>query len=151
LNATFQYNIEDEKLANGRFLGKISFKYIEFGFQTTFRMQKSQSRALIVLVKSAASGCDLDLVHVEDEVSNGIELVDEFDCFTVPPSGLVREPPERLLVHIVDCESDHCGFPRLRPDPIRLSLLLVPLPPECAEGVRLTCAMHLIWPSIPTL
>jgi hypothetical protein len=107
-------------------------------------MYKSQTRAPIVLVKSAASGCDLDLVHVEDEVSNGIELVDKFDCFAVPPSGLVHEPPERLLVRIVDCESDHCGFLRLRLDLIRLSLLLVPLPPECAEEVRLSCAMHLI-------
>jgi hypothetical protein len=130
-------------LANGRFLGKILFKDVEFGFQTTFRMHKSQSRAPIMLVKSAASGCDLDLVHVENEVSNGIELVDEFDCFAVPPSGLVHEPPERLLVHVVDCESDHCGFFRLRLDLIRLSLLLV-LPPERAEGGRLTCAMHLI-------
>jgi hypothetical protein len=98
LNATFQYNIEDEKLANGRFLDKRLLKDIEFGFQTTFRMYKSQSLAPIVLVKSAASGCDLDLVHVEDEISNRIELVDEFDCFAVPPSGLVHEPPESFLV-----------------------------------------------------
>jgi hypothetical protein len=45
LYATFQSNIEDEKLANGRFLGKILFKDVEFGFQTTLRMHKSQSRA----------------------------------------------------------------------------------------------------------
>jgi hypothetical protein len=62
-----------------------------------------------VLVQSSASGCDLDLVHVEDEVSNGIELVDKFDCFAIPPSELVHEPPERLLVHVVDYESDHFG------------------------------------------
>jgi hypothetical protein len=149
LNATFQSNIEDEKLANGRFLGKTLLKDIEFGFQATFRMYKSQSRAPIALVQSAASGCDLDLVHVEDEVSNGTELVDEFDCFAVPPSGLIHEPSELLLVHVVGCESDHCGS--LRHDLIRLSLLLVPLPPERTEGVRLTCAMHLIWSSISTL
>jgi hypothetical protein len=136
-------------LVNGRFLGKILFKDVEFWFSDN--VQNAQKPITPRRLCWYNSPLLVAIFHVEDEVSNGIEFIDEFDCFAVPPSGLAHEPPERLLVHVVDCESDHCGFLRLLPDLIHLSLLLMPLPPERAKAVRLSRAMHVIWSSIWTL